>query len=96
MKTIYMVNERYIDEHGKITDRLLPLGFSTRELAAEFMETRANEAAKVNTDYFALRGKAKVYRVRSVSLCTAYVATVPETIERIILSTMPIVVKEES
>ena len=90
-----MVNERYINECGTITDRLLALGFSTRELAAEFMERRANELQKVNTEYYALKGMAKEYRVRSASLYTACVTTVPETIERIVLSTMPIEVKEE-
>lgn len=94
MVTIWMVNETYISETGRITEKLHKRSFLHREKASKYMSTKIDELCDIYNRYSHCRNEGKNYRVISINLYSAAIRTDTSEIERLILETVPVELDE--
>ena len=86
-----MINETYIDETGRITEKIHKIAFVHREKASEYTYTKIDELCDLYNRYSGLK---KEYYVVSRNLYSATMRVRNCELERLTLETIPVKLDE--
>ena len=91
---IWLINETYVDEHGRITEKIHKIAFLHREKASEYANNKIDELLDIYNALSRHRREDKEYYIVSKTLYSTTMRVRYNDLERLTLESIPVELEE--